>query len=57
LNATAEVIKQARASSLPLVIDGDGLFLISTQPALITGYRKAILTPNVMEFRRLCNAV
>ncbi|KAF6084565.1 NAD(P)HX dehydratase [Phyllostomus discolor] len=35
----------------------DGLWLIAQQPALIQGYQKAVLTPNHMEFIRLCEAV
>jgi ATP-dependent NAD(P)H-hydrate dehydratase len=31
----------------------DGLFLITNQPELIIGYPLAILTPNVMEHKRL----
>lgn len=30
----------------------DGLWLIAQQPALIQGYRKAVLTPNHVEFRQ-----
>ncbi|XP_012320182.1 ATP-dependent (S)-NAD(P)H-hydrate dehydratase isoform X2 [Aotus nancymaae] len=35
----------------------DGLWLVAQQPALIQGYRKAVLTPNHMEFSRLYDAV
>ena len=35
----------------------DGLWLIAQQPALIQGYRKAVLTPNHVEFSRLSEAV
>ncbi|KAG6539997.1 hypothetical protein Mapa_018698 [Marchantia paleacea] len=31
----------------------DGLFLITNQPELICGYPLAVLTPNVMEHKRL----
>ncbi|KAF4025824.1 hypothetical protein G4228_017665 [Cervus hanglu yarkandensis] len=35
----------------------DGLWLIAQQPALIQGYRRAVLTPNHVEFGRLSEAV
>lgn len=31
----------------------DGLFLVTNQPEIIIGYPLAILTPNVMEHKRL----
>jgi len=53
LECVAEVIKEAKSKSIPLVIDGDGLFLITNQPELVIGYPLAILTPNVTEHKRL----
>lgn len=35
--------------------DADGLFLIQNEPDLIKGYQRAVLTPNVVEFSRLCD--
>jgi ATP-dependent NAD(P)H-hydrate dehydratase len=35
----------------------DGLFLLSREPSIISGYTRAILTPNLNEYRRLCDAV
>lgn len=55
--ATVQIIYRAKKNKLPLVIDADGLFLL-TQPLLrniLFGYDRAILTPNVMEMRRLMN--
>jgi ATP-dependent NAD(P)H-hydrate dehydratase len=40
-----------------LVIDADGLWLIGKEPKLISGYDKVILTPNVVEFGRLLDAM
>ncbi|KAJ3167177.1 hypothetical protein HDU88_002514 [Geranomyces variabilis] len=54
---TTKIIKKARESKIPLVIDADGLFLIQSNPDLIKGYPLAILTPNVNEFKRLCEAL
>ena len=42
-----------KAKNLPLVVDADGLWHLTTSPQLIKGYSKAVLTPNAMEFSRL----
>lgn len=42
---------------IPLVIDADGLFLITEKPSLIDNYENCILTPNIMEFERLYQKV
>ena len=45
-------------AGIPLVIDADGLYLISQQPALVAGGgNKVLLTPNPVEFKRLRDAV
>jgi ATP-dependent NAD(P)H-hydrate dehydratase len=51
------VIKYLREKNIPIVIDADGLYLVSQKPDLINGYEAAILTPNVVEFKRLADAV
>ena len=48
-------IECAKEKSLWLVVDADGLWLLQNEPELIKGYRKAVLTPNVVEFGRLCD--
>lgn len=40
-----------------IVIDADGLFLVGTDPSVIKGYKRAVLTPNVVEFGRLCDSM
>ncbi|KAF9315765.1 hypothetical protein BG003_002661 [Podila horticola] len=47
-------IQKARSQHMPVVIDADGLFLIQNEPELIQGYSRVILTPNLVEFARLC---
>ncbi|KAF9391276.1 hypothetical protein CPB97_007082 [Podila verticillata] len=49
-----QAIQKARSLDMPVVIDADGLFLIQNEPELIQGYSRAILTPNLVEFARLC---
>ncbi len=42
---------------IPIVIDADGLFLITEKPDLINSYENCILTPNSAEFERLYEKV
>ncbi|RUS74795.1 hypothetical protein EGW08_017441 [Elysia chlorotica] len=53
LETTSSVIEQAKLKKLPIVIDADGLFLVTQNPEIIKGYTNAVLTPNVAEFGRL----
>ena len=49
-------VRLAREHDMYLVIDADGLWMIQQDPDIIRGYTKAILTPNVVEFKRLCES-
>jgi ATP-dependent NAD(P)H-hydrate dehydratase len=53
----ARVIQAARTSNLPLVLDADALQILQKNPALVSGYKGAVLTPNVVEFGRLWKAL
>ncbi|KAF1781690.1 Ribokinase-like [Phytophthora cactorum] len=48
------VIAKAKEANLPVILDGDALYLVSLEPDTVKGYRNAILTPNAMEYARLC---
>ncbi|KAF6761687.1 H-hydrate dehydratase [Ephemerocybe angulata] len=50
-------ISMAREKGMYLVIDADGLFLVGKELSIIRGYRRAVLTPNVVEFKRLSEQV
>lgn len=52
-----ELIAVCRDMKKPLVIDADGLFLISQKPDIIKEYPGVVLTPNAMEFSRLVKGV
>ncbi|CAD7681061.1 unnamed protein product [Nyctereutes procyonoides] len=51
------ILEASKARDIPVIIDADGLWLIAQHPALIQSYRKAVLTPNHVEFNRLSEAV
>ncbi|KAK6532982.1 hypothetical protein TWF281_007149 [Arthrobotrys megalospora] len=57
LKTAGIVIKEARRRGMGIVVDADALLLISSTPDLIRNYKNVILTPNVVEFSRLCKAV
>lgn len=52
--AVTEIIKMIKDRKIPLIIDADGLFLITEKPELIKDFSSpVILTPNKIEFQRL----
>ncbi|XP_065059402.1 ATP-dependent (S)-NAD(P)H-hydrate dehydratase-like [Rhopilema esculentum] len=51
------ILNSIKEQKKPVVIDGDGLFLITQEPDLVANYKEAILTPNLIEFERLFQAV
>lgn len=53
----AEIIREARARGIPMVLDADALLLVQEDPALVRGYEECVLTPNVVEFARLAKAL
>lgn len=54
-DTAAHIIAEVRKRKMPLVVDADGLWLVQNRPEVVHGYTSAVLTPNVMEFKRLCN--
>lgn len=57
LDSVSEIMKHARQLNIPLIIDGDGLFLVTNALDLVSGYPLAVLTPNVNEYKRLVQKV
>lgn len=57
LSTVAQLIEQLKKAEKLIVIDADGLWLVKENPDLIKGYTKIILTPNSVEFARLCTSV
>lgn len=53
------VIQAARKNDppVPLVLDADALWLVQSDPEIVSGYKECILTPNVVEFGRLAKSV
>eukprot|EP00794_Sanderia_malayensis_P007191 gene7191-7997_t len=57
LQNVKRIISVIQEQQKPVIIDGDGLFLITREPSLIANYPHAILTPNIIEYQRLFQAV
>ncbi|XP_058464056.1 ATP-dependent (S)-NAD(P)H-hydrate dehydratase isoform X1 [Malaya genurostris] len=53
LQTVSELIKICRQLQKPLIIDADGLYLITHDISLVKDYYGVILTPNAIEFCRL----
>jgi ATP-dependent NAD(P)H-hydrate dehydratase len=53
----AIVLRAARKQGMPFVLDADALQIVQRDPDVVKGYEGAVLTPNVVEFGRLCEAL
>lgn len=51
------ILSLAREQNMYVVLDADALWMVQKDPPVIKGYHKAVLTPNVMEFARLSEAL
>ena len=52
-----QVIKSLREREIPVVIDADGLFIVTRNLDLVRGNPRCVLTPNKAEFARLAAAL
>ncbi|CAM0135776.1 hypothetical protein VKS41_001792 [Umbelopsis sp. WA50703] len=57
LEAAKGIIERAKEKNMAIVLDADGLFLVQNNPEIVQNYQKAVLTPNVVEFKRLCDSM
>jgi len=57
LETAGKIIEAAKGRGMPIVVDADGLFLVQNHPSIVKGYAQAVLTPNKVEFARLCTAM
>ncbi|KAF9785016.1 Ribokinase-like protein [Thelephora terrestris] len=47
----------AKENGMYVVLDADALWMLGQDLGILKGYRRAVITPNVMEFKRLSEAV
>lgn len=57
LKTLIRIVEEIKVANKPVILDADSLFLLSIRPELIKGYSKAVITPNVAEYSRLCSAL
>ena len=59
LRAAAKIIAEAKERKLPMVIDADGLYLLTLKEnaGLLAGHHRCVLTPNAIEVKRLTQAM
>ena len=57
LSCVVGLIEAAKAANLPLILDADGLFLLTKHPNIIKDYPLVTLSPNAVEFTRLVEAL
>ena len=50
-------VSMAKERGMYIVLDADGLYMIGEDISVIKNYRRAVLTPNVVEFKRLSEQV
>lgn len=53
----SRVIRAARERKMPIVLDADALQVVQKDPDSVRGYKEAVLTPNVVEFGRIWDAL
>ena len=49
------MLKKIVDLSIPVIMDGDGLWHLVNQPSTLAGYRRAVITPNTVELNYLHN--
>ena len=47
----------AKENGMFVVLDADALWMLGRDVGMLKGYRRAVITPNVVEFQRLSEAV
>lgn len=57
LKTLIRVLQEIKVANKPVILDADLLFLLALKPDIIRGYHKAVITPNVVEFGRICAAL
>ncbi|ESO03381.1 hypothetical protein HELRODRAFT_185644 [Helobdella robusta] len=53
LKNVKEIVSYVRAKNLPLIMDADALWIVVEDSEVLRDYKKAVLTPNLVEFSRL----
>eukprot|EP00922_Rhytidocystis_sp_ex-Travisia-forbesii_P020088 GHVS01029620.1.p1 GENE.GHVS01029620.1~~GHVS01029620.1.p1 ORF type:complete len:391 (+),score=44.71 GHVS01029620.1:549-1721(+) len=57
LAVAEKIIAHARSIQMPIVLDADALVLVETNPDLVKGYSRCVVTPNHHEFSRMLETI
>jgi len=53
LSVASGIIEKMKTKEIPLILDGDALWLLSKNRTIIKGAKNCVLLPNAVEFKRL----
>ncbi|KAG8421509.1 hypothetical protein J3458_003384 [Metarhizium acridum] len=56
-DTVSRVVRAAKEKKIPVVMDADALQIVQRNPDLVKGYKEIVLTPNVVEFKRLWDSL
>ena len=51
------ILEKVKLLNIPIVIDSDGLWHLMTNPGILKGYTRAVITPNAVEFSLLVSVI
>ena len=51
------ILEKVKLLNIPIVIDSDGLWHLMTNPGILKGYTRAVITPNAVEFSLLVSLI
>lgn len=57
LSQLYRLVEEIKKVGKPIIFDADALYLVQLDPSLVNDYSRAILTPNIIEFVRIANAL
>ena len=57
LNLYTNILELVKEFEKPVVVDADGLFVISETPNILKDFKHVTLTPNVFEFKRVLDSL
>ena len=51
------ILEKVKLLNIPIVIDSDGLWHLMTNPGILKGYTRVVITPNAVEFSLLVSVI
>ena len=57
IDTVKPLMRMVRDKGIPMVLDADALWIVNQDPSLVIGCSTIVLTPNVVEYRRLSESL